>query len=368
MPVSAYQYQLEICRRAPAQVLARPEITPDWTPACEMLIFSLLRQGGMNQPGDAPTIVIEPVWDEHNGQPYAAGFRLGCTVGGAPFARSFPITYFRAVAQKCATKLVEAGLLKQGDLFDYRLLATPKEETAKKPAFAIVTRDVPLPIQDGSLAEPMRQAVVFGGVDVETDYPVFIHWRVLQQASAAARRAAAMETGGVLLGTMHRDPGIPEIYMEITGQVTVPACGELTKLAFTPETWSALQAEVDRLGGDRFWAGWWHSHSFTKQPAAEEAKGGKKGKEEPALGRKVATAFLSAEDLQLHRQVFPRAHSVALLVTDAPTQNGMNWNLFGWNPDGAIASRAFHVLGMPMHQDFYREGVTHETRRKPPAT
>jgi len=172
---------------------------------------------------------------------------------------------------------------------------------------------------------------------------VFVHWRVFEEASVLTRAAGALETGGILIGHVCRDSSVPELFLEVTAQIPAPARSQLTRLSFSPDTWSVVQALINRRDQNEVWLGWWHSHSFFKQEDSSEL-------DDPATTRRSAQPFLSDEDLRLHRTVFPRAYSLALLMTDSP-HRGMSWTMFGWRL-GTVVRRDFHVIHAPLPEAF----------------
>jgi len=241
-------------------------------------------------------------------------------------------------------------------LFEYRVLALAKQPTPppSSPRFAMKRVATPVPIAPALLADYTGRALSFiTGAD--DDVPVFVPWQVAQGASVLTRQAGALECGGVLVGHVRRDPAVAEVFLEITAQIPAHAHSEVMRLSFSPDTWSDVQAEVNSRGQNEVWLGWWHSHSFSKQEAPSEGK-------DSALRRRPALPFLSEEDLLLHRTVFPRAYSLALLITDSP-QNGMSWTMFGWR-SGTIARRDFHVIDAPLPKAFTAlRGNDHATIR-----
>ena len=80
--------------------------------------------------------------------------------------------------------------------------------------------------------------------------------------------------------------------------------------------------------------GWWHSH-----PVKAWCKSC------PVERQQVCTfrdGFLSAEDRLLHRTVFPRAYSFALVLSDV-ADLGVTYRAFGWRA-GILQPRGFHLL------------------------
>ena len=233
--------------------------------------------------------------------------------------------------------------MQTGELFEYRVLATERpQRDIKPPRFAMEPVALPAQITPGSLEEFMGEALLLG-TGLEGDVPVFVPWRVLEEASVLTRQAGELETGGVLVGHVRRDLGTQEIFLEVTAQIPARARSQLTRLSFTPDTWSDLQAAVNLRGRRESWLGWWHSHSFSKRKAKTNGQG-------ESSATQSARPFLSEEDHTLHRTVFPRAYSLALLMTDSP-RSGLCWTMFGWRA-GTIARRDFHVIGAPMPESF----------------
>ena len=118
------------------------------------------------------------------------------------------------------------------------------------------------------------------------------------------------------------------------------AQGQLTRLTFTAESWTAVQAALDLRRKAEMMLGWWHSHPsrvWCQKCPVEKQK-----------VCPLAMDFFSEHDRQLHRTVFPRAYSVALVVNDSV--NGLSYSLFGWR-EGVVASRGFACIGGPRASD-----------------
>ena len=50
--------------------------------------------------------------------------------------------------------------------------------------------------------------------------PVFLPQRVLDEAAALTRAERGRETGGVLIGNLRHDPAVPDIFAEVTAQIS----------------------------------------------------------------------------------------------------------------------------------------------------
>jgi hypothetical protein len=340
-----FEFGLELSRRATGELVGRANVKVDWAPVEEHLMLKLVRGGEVEDFDAAVRVTLEPVWSKE--APVVRGVKATAVAQGArPASMVVTLDYFRALAQRAANRLVEVGKLRSGELFEYRVVA--KECAAKGNGkgrrIVMEAGGRGVNVLPGRMDELMGRAIGFGGAE-ERDVPVFVDWGALEEASILTREAGELETGGILVGYVRRDAETGEIFLEVTAQVPARAKSQLTRLSFGPQTWTDLDGAVNGRGKNEVWLGWWHSHSFFKKAIGAE------GEEETAGESRVARAFLSEEDVLLHRSVFPRAYSVALLLTDSPRW-GLSWTLFGWR-GGMVAQRGFHVVNVPMPKNFF---------------
>lgn len=334
-----YEYILELYKREPKRLLGRAPVALDATPLGEALLLDLVRRGELADFANPPAVRVEPQYDESWVQEPILGLLVSADLADKRRASfTVSIDYFGDAAQQAADKFIETGDLESGELFEYRIFARKREPSpaAPKKRFSLEPNAPSVPITPSSLQSQMDSALLLGDW-AKRDIPVFVDWSVLSEASDLTRQAGALETGGVLIGHMHRDSA--EVFLEITAQIPAAARSQLTRLSFGPDTWSQVQAAVDARKQREVWLGWWHSHSYFKDKKSN-------GSPDHATKAQRALPFLSSEDRLLHRTVFPRAYSVALLITDSP-QSGMSWALFGWRA-GLIVQRGFHVIHAPI--------------------
>jgi len=342
MVTNDYQYALSLYRedwtalgQVPAEV--------DWEPAAECARFEAIRAGKIRPGGSTVAVTVEPVWHASSGSPCVEGLRLSLDETDGGHAESVLTTaYFTAMARAASARFVERGDLKPGELFHYIVSAQPRSDCGDAEtgaAFTVESVTPALPVSASSLEAFMQRAVSFVQAN-GSHMPVFVPRSVLEETAELSRQAGSMETGGALLGLLHRDESGPELFLEVTAQVPATHTrSEATRLTYTPDTWAGFDDAIALRGREELMVGWWHSHSFLKQQECSQCPKRAGG------ACNVVPSFMSAEDCHLHRVCFPRAFSVALVVGDSPC-SGLSWTLFGWHA-GVISARGFHILSAP---------------------
>jgi len=331
-----YKFAIEMLTTGGVSLGQYP-VTVDWEPAREYARLLGMRRNGPDAAPRGVTAAIEPMWDdEKSGEPYAVGARL--TDGDVVCA--VKKEYFKPLAIELSSELVEKKALKTGDLFHFRILAyrqPPEAEASHGIRFTVRDATPPIKFVEAPLAE-LAGASVDCGVGESDDIPVFIPQSVMDEADAITREAGSNETGGILIGSLRRDPAIPEIAVVVTAQIPARHTeSKTTSLTFTAETWTAVQSALDLRRSGEMMLGWWHSHpsfAFCNDDCPPERR----------KTCSLQKAFLSGADLGLHRTVFPKAWHIALLANNADA--GLEFALFGWR-GGVVQRRGFNILGAP---------------------
>lgn len=347
-----YHYALQLYQREPHALLATQSVEPDWIPALEWARFQAVREccAPQIELGE-PRGQIEPVFDREHGAPYVAALRaVAESANGASCEAEIPLTYFHELARSASSPLVAAGRLAAGELFEYRVCAYahPPERAEVVPAgepprpgtweAEITPLAQTVRLAARRLDDYLAAAVPQGTITTE-QFAVLIPASVLGECIELMRRAAAVETGGILLGHLRRDLERRDIFVEVTAQIPAQqAQQELCRLTFTPETWASVEAALALRGQDELWVGWWHTHpsDYWCRDCPPEKKG-----RCPAAGR---GDYFSTHDVRLHRTVFPRAYSLALVLGGGCEAGAQpHCRLFGWQ-QGMIASRGYYLL------------------------
>ncbi len=339
-----YRYTLELYRNKPVEHLGSLPIEPDWEPVLEWARFESLR-GRRAEPivfGTEGTW-IEPHWSALLGSPYVEALKAVVPWdNGDRDEFDVPLSHFAAAARAASIELVRDGTLARGELFQYLVCAyAPAEEPSPAPAGRFSVRPVAevMPVVEQPIDERLATSAP-SGTPSEDCMPVFVPRTVLDETVKLMQRAGKKETGGILLGHLQRDARSGELFLEVTAQVPARhAVEELDSLTFTPETWAAADAARSLRNRGEVYVGWWHTHPAHAwcddcPPAVR-----KRCPQGTATGD-----FFSTQDVALQRAVFPRAYSVALVLsTGCRSPESVHWNLFGWDR-GRMAARGFHIL------------------------
>jgi hypothetical protein len=341
-----FRYTLEFQKRNPPERLGAVPIMPDWEPLLQWAGFSVLRNDPVRVAiVDIDNIQIEPCWDAQRGRPYITALRAIVHQDvGDPIMYEVPLNYFHSLAQEASSEFVKCGKLAAGEIFEYSVCAYPQQIVKQKPAsdsrFSVTPVAETLAIDERSLDEFLP--AVFANAYIHTEQlPVFLPKFVLEEAAELLAKAGAVETGGILIGHLHRDSRLQEVFLEVTAQIPARhAQQELTRLAFTPDTWSAVDAALTLRGQGEVYVGWWHTH-----PAGHWCDAcPPETKQRCNMAGRLSGDFFSNYDLALHRAVFPSAYSVALVISDScQTPGNPAWQLYGWHY-GMMMPREFHIL------------------------
>jgi hypothetical protein len=355
--MTTYRYSLQLRRDRDGQTLEHVPLAPDWSAALEWAHFSGARRGLLPPVMADGSGSIAPIWHAELGAPYVSAFRA--TVPGSATVFEIPRTYVRPYAQAEANRLVEEKVLEPGETFQYvvNAFAASSEPVAATAAsgFTVEAVDQPLPLQHSTLAGFEHHAVATPPTHAD-DPPVFVPDDVIDSVQRHAERTPDVESGGALIGRLHRDPSIPEIFVEVTAFIPAPHTESTsTKLTFTGDTWAAVRGALALRQRDESLIGWSHVHvDWCRLRNC------------PLERRKQCTAtnaFFSPEDIHLMSTVFPRAFHVGLLLSES--HQGFTPSLFGWR-HGMVVHRGYHRMpatGLARHRgnDGSDEGRTHAT-------
>ena len=337
-----YRYTLELFRpdgTAVGQVALDEPLAIDWVPAEEWVRFQAIRRSGASGGGrgEIATPSVEPIWHTKLREPYLAGFRVSVSTGDTVTASEFGTDYFRSLVERATVHFVAKGALTEGERVVYVAAAFPRAAQRVAAQHAGVTAhdvSVPLRLRDSRLDEFARGCPAVGAASAD-DMPVLVPQQVLDEAASLARGAGECETGGILIGHLHRDAASRDVFAEITAQIPARhTAATSSRLTFTAETWTDVRAAIALRRSDEAMLGWWHSH-----PVRVWCRNCSTEKQAVCP---LAAGFFSEQDRALHRAVFPAAYSVGLLVNDVSW--GPTFSLFGWQR-GVLAPRGFLLTG-----------------------
>lgn len=328
-----YRFALEMFDGRGAPLCQEP-VTVDLQPAEEWTRFMAIRTGALPAVNPEAKAYLYPIWHSERGRPYTNGFRVRLEMDHRKEVEStFTALYFGELAQEASSRLVKRSLLQPGETFRYIVAAYPQEERKEQtpPRFRAEEISPALPLREGILATHLEAAEPRGEIQ-QDDIPVFMPRSVLEETAVLARAAGAVETGGILVGHLHRDAEAGEVFAVITAQIpAIRAQGERASLKFTPETWTHLQGILALRDRGEMMLGWHHSHPQCRDCPAESRR-----------RCSLSNGFFSTNDRSLHRAVFSGAYGLALVVNvigdGEPTHS-----MFGWR-HGLLQPRGFHLV------------------------
>jgi proteasome lid subunit RPN8/RPN11 len=336
---STHRYVIALFREGEKlQAFAQRAIEVDWEPAKEWLRFEAFRRDP-REPLTLPTapIRIEPLWQQKLKEPYVGKVRLTLEDNGHETVREIPTAYFAGHGEDFVADLIKAEKLSAEDKVHFAVWAYPHEDTGRRngtgPTFTFKDVTKPLPLQTTPLARLLDGSTPHGDV-LKEDMPVIIPRPLLDEMIGLTEEANTAETGGMVIGLLHRDPESNEVFAEATAQIPARhATQELASLTFTAETWTDAQAAIALRKKGETYLGWWHSHparAWCSQCPEENRKVCKRSGE-----------FFSAHDVAVHRTAFCRAHNIALVISDSYA-NGITYPMFGWR-QGMVQPRGFYI-------------------------
>lgn len=334
--IQGYQVALELYHQN-GTALAREAVAVDWEPAIESAWFDGVRGDLLPLAGTPPAAAIRPVWHSRLGEPYLAGFTVELSVGGEKRSESqFTTIYFAALAEALSTRLVAAGKLVAGEQFSYfsTAFAAPQAAgTRRQPRFSAVPLAAPLTLRETSL-EPLLRVSSAEDEQRTDDMTAFVADQVLAQTTDLTRRSGDNETGGILVGHLCRDSERQALFAVVSAQIPATRTNAAsTSLTFTSATWTDVRAALDLRRKGEIMLGWWHSHPVRSWCASCP--------DEKRRSCSAMSCFFSTQDEALHRTVFPKAFSLALVVSEI-TEDDRRIALFGWRR-GRVEQRGFHI-------------------------
>jgi proteasome lid subunit RPN8/RPN11 len=147
-------------------------------------------------------------------------------------------------------------------------------------------------------------------------------------------RPSPDEAGGVLVGSVWRDPATGQTLVDVVAALpALGAYGSPTYFRFTPAAWDAISRERDALHPDLLTVGWYHSH--------------------PGLG-----VFYSGIDRAAQRAFFARPWNVGIVVDPADGAFGL---FLG--PESEPLRRSHLVLYEPQPESAPPSGLPQPDRR-----
>jgi len=331
MVLTPHRYLVHLLKRD-GQRLGDWPASVDWEPAGEWALWQGIRRGELPDAAVGTTTIL-PIWHARAGEPFVGGLRAAVTADGCRSESELPLSYFTRLVESLSANLVREGVLQPREEFHFLVSAFPAGREGDGIRAASREVPAPLPLSRGRLDRFLRRGMP-SGPEIDGDMAVFIPRRILDEAIDLVRASPGIETGGIFIGRLRRDPR-PEVFADVTA--LIPAShteGSATRLHFTAASWAAIRDAIALRRRDEIPLGWVHSHP---QEICETCE---KRREGACAGCGV---YFSADDVVLHRTVFPRAFGFAIVISPAAAESGFAWAMFGWR-QGILAERGFFII------------------------
>jgi hypothetical protein len=324
-------------RRLDGELLHQRVLVPDWEPAVEWTLLAGLRTHGIWAQGSGAEPRLEPLWHTAAGEPVIEGFRVHLDQDDVAWSADFRMgPYFADAARAAVETLVTDRRVQAADRVRYAVTAFAVDsdsEVDRTVRFQTSEQPGTCPVVERPITRLVSQSHDCGEPNI-TDINVVIPDDVLAEICTCAREAGRVETGGILIGHLCRDPETHDVGVEVTAQVPARhTVADAARLTFTSETWTAVRAAVALRRAHELMVGWWHlhpAHAWCEDCPVERQQ-----------VCRLASGFLSPEDRALHRAMFPRAFATALVVTNSVA--GLQSRLFGWR-NGVLEPRGFRLM------------------------
>jgi len=314
----------------------------DWIPA---LRWEEFEQGLLNDcmPDDRSAHpVIEPEWSPHFDRPYICGIKIR-RAQKSDAVVSFPLTYFSSAVIAASGELVASGRLSRCAQFNFKVFALAdaqrQEPDSRINVVAVAERPAIGHMEMAPLVATaeahVENAVVPGNGSsqpVATAMRIFVNQQAIDEATELAQRADEIETGGIFVGNLCRDSK-GTLFCRVTAQIPAEhTTATRESLRFTPETWASVDRAIRLRGRGEISVGWWHSHPFFCRQCLPQQR---------AVCPLSAPHF-SAADRDLHREVFQKPWSIALLLSFLGGERP-RCDIFAWN-HGQIEAAEYFTL------------------------
>lgn len=307
-------------------------VKPDLLPVVEAVRFEALRCGRDDAIAE-DRIALSPEWSQE-GAPMVQSLKADAHDSGKV---TVPVGFFRTEARKIEKLLVEQQKLAKGEAYTFKTLAYARDEREPERGpgrFKIETEEVSSRVSEGDLTALSSRCETHEE-ETGAGFRAFFPQQVLDETRALGEAAGNLETGGILIGHLSRDTARQVVFIEVTAQIAAThTSATATSLSFSDESWAAARAAIALRKDGSQALGWWHNHpaKFFCNEACPMAQ---------RLECAMQQPFLSADDLLLHRAVFPKAWQIALLVNVADA--GTTHTVWGWQ-QGCIGQLPLHTL------------------------
>lgn len=320
-------------------------------PMSECWLECVLRKGRLHVELDALRSQVVPLF--RKGGTTCLGYTLEVEDSeGHSGHREFTIHSLEGVAARGARRLIARGEMRQGDRYFFEIDATRDNGEHKVPADDVLTLEghtttspiVPLEIPISPLLERSRHV----GPPDPNAFKVFYTEDALARVEELARRGGAVEpaveTGGVLVGSLARCPISADLFVLVLDVLEASGADQKEfSLYYSSDTWGRIQTVMRAMQSQAETrtfriVGQTHGHNFLPDGGAPPCAA---CLQLDVCGR--SSVFVSTDDVNWARAVFRRQPWQLSHIFGLNARRDKVQGLFGLR-DGRLLERGFHVI------------------------
>ena len=342
-----------LCLEKGGPVVLREPVNEDdlIDPLSECWLESVLRKGRTHVELDGLLRQVVPLFSESG--PTCLGYTLEVSdPNGHTGRRDFTIRSLEGVASRGAQRLIDRGDMRQGDLYYYEVLAERRPAVSVPAAVDVPSLEGqactrPIAPLDVPIPPLLERGRAVGPQDLDA-FRVFYTEAAFARAETLARKGAdshpAVETGGVLIGSLARCPETGDLFVLVLDVLEASDADQKEfSLYYSSQTWGRIQAVLKAMESQPAtrtyrMLGQFHGHNFIPADGAPPCEVCPRVE---VCGR--SSVFVSTDDVNWTRAVFRRQpwHISHIFGLNARRENVHG--LFGLR-DGRLLERGFHVI------------------------
>lgn len=237
--------------------------------------------------------------------------------------------------------LIKLGVLQNHEIYQSLFFARDDEQAQfdreyipalEQQANALVELS---PEEPAMLAFPSRPLDVYGEVETvgqleADDTRIIVRRDTLKQLVAEAQKSTRVEVGGILVGNVYESPDGNRHLVEVSDLIVSEHTeSNIVELRYTFASWLSHSLSMKHKFPSKRIVGWYHTHLVKTSRCIEENQ----------THAEPTALFFSRDDVFLHRQFFPDAWYIALVLDPQGAHR-----FFQWKQGDIVACKGYRIF------------------------